>query len=343
MLRLNPPKRVIIAFIIVLLSGLVPVHGQAIITQLETAKMIDREIKSGESQLYQITLAEGAYLNLTVAYQGVAVDVILKASNGQLFTERRGGVDTLDSTEIAIITPTADTYQLFVNGRGAGKYKLEVKALRIATELDRQYVAAHRLTQEGNALVILRTAESRRQALAKFREALPLWRTSGKLRQELETIRLIADTHYVLSEFRPAMEAAQELLTKARAAGLRFWELKGLKYVGSLQNSLNNQQEARQILEQALTLARELGERLEERAILNNLGVTSSALGQRHTALGYYQQALKLARELGDRTGEAAALRNLAIRYEGIGEPEQALEHYQQAAALRRKLGARDL
>ena len=40
MLRLNPPKRVIIVFIIVLLSGLVPVHGQAIITQLEELRQL---------------------------------------------------------------------------------------------------------------------------------------------------------------------------------------------------------------------------------------------------------------------------------------------------------------
>ncbi len=117
---------------------------------LTAQQEVERELKSGEQHLYQILLAEGAYLNLSVAYQGLITDVTFKAPNSQLLTERRsGGGGTLDSAEIAVIVVAAGTYQLFVPGRGAatnaGKYKLTVKALRAATELDRQMEVAQEM------------------------------------------------------------------------------------------------------------------------------------------------------------------------------------------------------
>ncbi len=346
MLRLPPANQVIMTFIVGLLFGLIPVSGQNTITQLETGKSMARDLKGSEQHLYQITLPAETYLNLTIKYQGQITSISLNDPQGQPLLERGGGTETLGEAEVAVIAPTMGNYQLIVRGRGTAKdtgtYTLEVKVLHAATEQDRQYTRAHRLTEEGNSLNILRTAEARRQALAKFREALSLWRASGELRQEFEALRLIADTHYVLGEFRPAMEAAQEMLTKARTARLKDLELKSLKYVGLLQNSLNDYQASRKTLEQALVLSRELHERLEERAILSGLGIAVAALGQRHLAIGYYQEALKIAREIGDRSGEATMLRNLAVRYEGIGEPDQAVAYFQQALALRRELGLRD-
>lgn len=304
------------------------------------------ELKGGEDHRYLLNLATGVYLNVALAAQGLVAEVFLQDAKGERLAAGRfeRGVET--APELAFLAPATAVYQLVIRGGGAatsvGNYVLTVNALRAATEQDQHYAEAHKLTQESVVLIYKRTAEGRRQGVAKLQEALPHWRASGALPAELETMRTISDTQFVLGEFRPALTIAQELLAKARAAGLRRWELTGLKYVGALHNSLNDYASARQILEQALALSRELHERLEERAALNSLGIALAQLGLPRVSIEYYQQALVIAREIKDRAGEATLLRNLAVRYQDIGEPELALTHIQQSLALRRELGLRD-
>ena len=189
-----------------------------------TDKPVTQKISGSEQKVYQIVLAAEEYLHLNVVYQGLIVAVTINDLNGKPLSESGGGVDTVATAEIAIIAPAAGIYQLTIQGRGAaadkGSYKLEVKALRPATDQDRLYATAQRTTLEGNRLYNLRTVESRRQALGKFQEALQLWRVSQELRKEIEVLDRIGVIHLLLGETRRAQELAQEMLSKSRQAGV---------------------------------------------------------------------------------------------------------------------------
>jgi tetratricopeptide (TPR) repeat protein len=243
----------------------------------QTGQRLERELQGGEEHRYPLRLASGDYVNVAVVSQGLAPQLLLLDAQGQSLAFGRFVRDVSSAPELAFLAPAAGEYQLVLRVAGpaskAGKYTLTVNALGVATEQDRHYATAHQLSQAGVELIYKRTAEGRRQGLAMMLEALSNWRASGALPAELEAMRTIADTHFVLGEFHPALAMARELLAKAQSAGLRRWELTGLKYVGALHNSLNDYASAQQTLEQALPLSRELRERLEERAILNSLGL----------------------------------------------------------------------
>ena len=63
MLSLKPPALVSFAFIVVFLLALLPGYGQSAqeITPLEAKQSIDRELTTGEDQVYHLTLAAVEY------------------------------------------------------------------------------------------------------------------------------------------------------------------------------------------------------------------------------------------------------------------------------------------
>ena len=63
MLSLKPPALVSFAFIVVFLLALLLGYGQSAqeITPLEAKQSIDRELTTGEDQVYHLTLAAGEY------------------------------------------------------------------------------------------------------------------------------------------------------------------------------------------------------------------------------------------------------------------------------------------
>lgn len=329
----------------VFLSCLTPLVAQIPLPRIPD-KPITQKLTDGEQQAYQLSLTAGEYLSLAVKYEGIRLSATLQDMQGAPLATWAGGVDTIGNFEAAIIAPATGNYQLVLRGSGtattAGSYTVTVKALRAATAADHRAAAASRLMLEGQALYDQRTGESRRKALAKYEEVLPLWRANQDAAKEIDTLETIALLHRLLGEPRRGMGVAQEMLPLARQHQLRAKELTALRMIGSLHLFLDEYQDAQTILEQALTLSRTLQDRQMEQSTLNALGVAVASLGQGQTAIGYYQQALQLAQATRDRGSEAGILSNLGTRWSELGEPERALTAYQQSLALYRQLANRD-
>ncbi len=117
---------------------------------LEVGKAIEREIKGGQTQTYQITLNAGQFASATVQQRGIDVVVRLFAPDGKLIDEvdsesRPHGQETL---EVAAVTTGALRIEITPRYKflPAGRYEIRLLEVRSATERDNSLQEARRLT-----------------------------------------------------------------------------------------------------------------------------------------------------------------------------------------------------
>src|SRR5262249_20646310 len=84
------------------------------IRKLEVGKPIEREMRSGESHSYEITLAAGQYLNAVVEQKGIDVVVIVIAPDGKTLTEVNSPNGAQGPEPVALITESAGVYRFDV-------------------------------------------------------------------------------------------------------------------------------------------------------------------------------------------------------------------------------------
>jgi CHAT domain-containing protein/Tfp pilus assembly protein PilF len=201
--------------------------------------------------------------------------------------------------------------------------------------------AAEKVLKEGVELYQQGTAESLRKAIAKFEEALKLYREAGDRTQEAVTLNNIGLVYSNLGEKQKALEYLGQSLPVSRAVGDRSQEAITLSNIGSIYDYLGEKQKALEYYNQSLPLSRTTGDRSQEAITLNNIGVVYLDLGEKQKALEYYNQSLPLRRVVGDRSGEATTLSNIGAVYNDLGEKQKALEYYSQSLPLSRAVGDR--
>ena len=201
--------------------------------------------------------------------------------------------------------------------------------------------AAERVLTEGEQLYQQGTAESLRKAIAKFGEALKLYREVGDRSQEARTLNKIGLVYSKLGEKQKALEYYSQSLPLSRAVGDRSGEASTLNNIGLVYSELGEKQKALEYYSQSLPLSRAVGDRSGEARTLNNIGLVYSELGEKQKALEYYSQSLPLSRALGDRSQEASTLNNIGFVYSELGEKQKALEYYSQSLPLSHAVGDR--
>ena len=201
--------------------------------------------------------------------------------------------------------------------------------------------AAERVLTEGEQLYQQGTAESLRKAIAKFGEALKLYREVGDRSQEARTLNKIGLVYSKLGEKQKALEYYSQSLPLSRAVGDRSGEASTLNNIGLVYSELGEKQKALEYYSQSLPLSHAVGDRSQEARTLNNIGFVYSELGDKQKALEYYSQSLPLSRALGDRSQEASTLNNIGFVYSELGEKQKALEYYSQSLPLSRAVGDR--
>ena len=201
--------------------------------------------------------------------------------------------------------------------------------------------AAERAFTEGDQLYQQGTAQSLRKAIAKWEEALKLYREAGDRRGEAFTLTNIGQVYSDLEEQQKALEYYSQSLPLSRAVGDRKQEATILNSIGSAYSYLGEKQKAREYFSQSLLLHREAGNRYGEATVLNNIGLVYLELGENQKAKEYYSQSLPLFRSIGDRGGESTTLSNIGLAYSKLGESQKALEYYSQSLTLAQARGDR--
>ncbi len=312
--------------------------------QLLPGVPLERALSGGEAHTYRLALAAGQFLRLEVEQRGVDVAVMLSDREGRQVAASNSphaGVEW-----VSLVAETGAELRLEIRAANqaaaAGRYAVRLAELRIATELDRQRVAADQALAAGERLRAQDLTTARRSAVVKYEEALALYRAAGDRRGETFALFNLGATLNLLGERRKLLECYQQALPLAQSLGERLIESHLLQNLGALCYSLNQAPQALDYFQQVLPLLRALGERHREAQALFSLGVVYAGLSDRLRSVEVMRQAQTLWQTLGDRAGEARVLSALGSNYEALGEKQKAVEVLEQALPLLRSVGDRE-
>ncbi len=314
-----------------------PAPSRADALELLPGKSLEREITGGDVHAYKLAIASPQYVELSIAQTSTDVVVALFGPNGQLIGEAnangKGEFETISGTFGNLGTYRIEVRPVEKNA-APGRYEITLKQLRSLTQQDKARFAADRIVEEGIELYKQGTAESKKQAIARFQEAAKLYKSAGELAGEARAINLTGFAYSSLGEKQTALEYYQQSLPLYRAAGEKSGEAVTLDNIGSIYAVFGDYQQAIDYHQQALPLFRAANNPGGEAVCLNQLGTVYKELGEKQQALEYFNQSLQLFRSLGNQQGIATLLDNIASVYSDLGEAQKALEQYQEALQI---------
>jgi CHAT domain-containing protein/tetratricopeptide (TPR) repeat protein len=326
-------------------SASATLQGGSDVQPLEPGKLFEREIKPGETHSYQLKCDAGQFTQINVEQRGSNVGVTLFGADGHLILSLNNIDDTEGNERLPVLTDVAGIYRLEVQSLGrrseTGRYEMNVSQPRAATQQDRDYVAAEMLLQEARQFVGQGTGQSKRNAISKYREALPLLRSSGNREREATVLNNVGLFFQTLGELNDALDFYNQSLALRREIGDRRGEAISLDHLGNAHVALGEIQKGLDFYDLALALERADKSQRGEANTLSNIGAVYSELGETERALDFYNQSLPLYRAVGGRPREALALTRIGAVYFSRGENEKALEFYKRALALQQTLNIR--
>ena len=380
LLQLLMKTSVVILACVFIASGQTP-------TELPALAAVQRDLKGGETHSYRINLTSGQFLHALVEQQDIDIATLAFGPDGKQLTESDSPNDRWGPEPVVLVAPATGEYRIDVrssnNRAPAGRYKVEIVAIREATDIDKAHAAAQLAFDEGKKLRAQQTATSRRAAIEKYEYALPRFEAAGdnyrkalallsigivsyqsnEIRKALDYFhqsralavalgerRMIAgaDTYIggmldILGDVNKALELYQRALKMARENGSRIAEGNALSNIGKIYNDVADWQKALEFYGQALPVFRALNIKQNEAVTLNNIGIAYSQSGEQQKALDYLQQSLPLLRSNGDKNSEGTTLLNISRVYRRFGEHQQALNYLNQAQAIQKQTSSRAL
>jgi CHAT domain-containing protein/Tfp pilus assembly protein PilF len=324
-------------------------QGTQAATTLEAGKAIEREISSGQTQSYQISLPAGQFASVTIQQRGIDVVERLLSPGGKLIAEFDSEWRPQEAEGAEFVAETAGVYRLDVKAKikgESGGYEIHVTELRAPTAQDRLLHEAHRLSTEAAAL----------DGAGRFEEA----RALAERALDAAEKALVPDHIYVAyllnrlgliqrskGEYAKAEASLQRALTvNEKALGLEHPQtVDSLMGLGLVYRSLGDFVKAGRLLQQALEITeRTLGsEHPRVVSCLLSLDVFHSVLGDEAQSERELQRALAIARKTlePDDLLMSKVLNNLGDHYRTKKEYERAEAFLQQALAIKEKtLGA---
>jgi CHAT domain-containing protein len=321
-----------------------PQVQQGSVPRLEVGKPVERQMAAGETHGYAVPLTAGQYVQVLVDQRGVDVAVSMIAPDGQ----KLAAMDSPNSTQgpeiVSVIAEQSGPYRVEISSSKnvpTGRYEVRIEAIHLADAQDRKRVAAQGAYFEGKRLQRQGTAESRKEAIQQYEEALENWRATGEKIMEIHALSLEASTHWQLGQLQRALELYNRALEVSQSAKDRREEAATRSSVAVLYGDMGRPQEARNYYEQVLKLWEEIGDVFLTAKSHNNLGFAYALLGEPRKALEHYNAALSVWQEIGNHEQEAFTVHNIGGVYEVLGDTQEALDHYAQSLALFRSVGNR--
>ena len=305
--------------------------------RLPTALAAGRfELKGGETHSYSINLMKGQFLYALVEQQGIDVGITLFRPDGTQVAVSNSPNDRWGTEPILLVADVSGEHRVAVHASNAkanaASYQIKIMALREATAVDKGHVTAQRSFEQAQKLRSQPTAADKRAAIAKYREATPLFQAAGDTYRQTLNVQAMGVAYAQLSEFRMALRSVEEARLLAEKAGDERMEVPIETLLGGLNDVLGEITKSQHHYERARVLANRLNDTFNEAAALNNIGKIYNDAGDFQRALDYYLRALPLFTEATDRRG--ITLNNIGFAYTSLGEFERALDYLQQSLAI---------
>jgi CHAT domain-containing protein/tetratricopeptide (TPR) repeat protein len=312
---------------------------------LTNGTSIEAVLNAGETHTYAIDLLPEQYVFISVLQQGIDVLVALEDPGGQPLVEVDGPTGKYGAERARLIATRPGVYRVQVKslerGAPAGRYRLDVRELRIAGDEERRRVEAQAAYLEAIQLRVQNKAESLRKSLAKYEAASELWKSVGDLEEEGTAENDLGYIHRLLSDYPSALTHYERALDLRRQARDGPGEAQTLTNLGALAYLLGENQRALGYYEAALPLRRAEGNFQEQALLLSNIGEVHAVWGEHQKALEHYREALPAQRRVGDRLRESLTLSNIGLIYRTTGQPTDALRFFDDALAAARESGNR--
>jgi CHAT domain-containing protein len=338
---------------------------------LELNKLLERDLNGEETHNYQITLKTGQYLQVNVEQKGIDVEVLIFSPDGKQLAISNSFNGANGPESISIIAPKSGNYQLKVRrfqeeeNPDTGRYEIKLEALRTPSEQDKIRVAAEQAYMMGNQLALEETKESKSKAIAKWKEAIPLYNKLGHRTTVAFILKLIGNTYPYLRDgiqslnyynqsllvYRDLDDAksSAEIRKTIRDWGYlalfpeidkaRYLELEGLKILRK-GNTESISKQAIQKFEEARLLYKKVGHKLLEANTLRTLALLYFEVNNISTSFDYLNQSWRLLQEAHDTSVQAEVLYIIGQSYTDVKvkDFQKSLEYFKQSLQLSQKI-----
>lgn len=293
-------------------------------------------LKGGESHSYRVDLSAGQFLYALVEQQGIDISISSFKPDGSQIAVSDSPNDRWGTEPVLLVADVSGEHRIEVRAPNAraypAHYQIRIVALREATAVDKQHVLALRSFEEAQKLRSQPTATAKRAAIAKYQEALPLFKLAGDTYRQMLAVQAVGIAHAQLNEFRTALRFLGEALSFAQRNDDERSQAPIETSLGGVNDVLGEIAKSHQHFERARMLANRLGDTPTEGSALNNIGKLYNDVGDYQRALDYYLKALPLFADSPAR--RAIALNNIGVAYSSLAEPERALDYLRQSLAI---------
>jgi Uncharacterized protein conserved in bacteria len=175
------------------------------------------------------------------------------------------------------------------------------------------------------------TVESLKQAIAKYQEAIQLFRAAADQHGEAKTLGSIGIAYSQLGEQEQAINCLNQSLKLSEAEKNIPNQITSLVRIGLAYQKLNQLQQSISYYEKALPLLRTTGEKAQEALVLAKIALVYQSLSNFEQAIAYFNQALILYEAEKDSANAANTLKALGLIYQSLGNNQGAIAQYEKA------------
>ncbi|MFN7945547.1 MAG: CHAT domain-containing tetratricopeptide repeat protein [Blastocatellia bacterium] len=219
------------------LGAATQVHGQRPVP-LTPDRVIEGELKGGESHLYQLTLAAGESAQIELRAGPTRLRLALLSETGELITAI-SDADSPGQKRLHIVAARTTNYRISIaqeSGRPVTTpYRLALLEKRAATPADRERFALHILSWEVVSLYRQQEKSALYQAAAKAREVAARWQALGDHEWAGRMFDRAGRSLFLLSEHQAGREAFQKAVAAFQKAGERRKEIFSVGNLGLLE------------------------------------------------------------------------------------------------------------
>jgi CHAT domain-containing protein len=344
------PLRLLLFSLIALQGWAYATPNEPETTRLEAGKHFERQIAGTEVHTYQLDLTLDQFAEVTVDQRGLDLAIWTYDPKGQKIAEV-DGIRAGDFESIIFVGEIAGSYRLEIRTTSptepVGQYDIKIKDLRSATQNDKASYAGAKFVSAALTLEKQGSADSFRTAIAKYNEALPIFKSAGLRIWETNVLYLMANDYVNLADKQKALDFANQAVQAGQIAVQQAdpaereiaikAQANALDILGRVNNEMGDKKKALEYINQALALHRSLGNRVGELTSLISISMSYQYLGDYKKSLTFAEQAAALATALGDHTREGTSFNNLCVLYEDLGDYKRALDYCNRALDIRHK------